>query len=245
MKVVVFLLLIFLANSLYSQSNHKKNKDVTHFIASCSGGFNFSKASDDMMEAMIHADLGDDYWNPPTLYRYPNSERKLGAYDISLQYRFNDHSGLLVGGGLLERFETRGRNEESDGAKLILETKAHQLRCQYVFLGESRWSFAIGPSLTFVYTQDNYPATLQFTYQMTSHATSFGVSGTGDFHFIETKNFFLTLASQINWVAPVTIGPFYGHRSHVPPDPQNPLKYNPDDIHFSSVSLLLGFGWKF
>jgi len=244
MKPVPILLFILLTNGLYSQSSHKKDKEVTKFIATFSGGLNFSKASDNMMAAMIDADLGDDVQIGHSLYSYPTSERKLGAYDASLQYRINEHTGLLVGGGLVERFETRGNNGFSDAARLWLETKVHQVRCQYVFLGESRWSFSIGPSLTFVYTQDNYPASLQGTYQMTSQTTNFGISGTGDFHFIEAKNFFFSLSSQINWVAPVTIGPFYGHRSHEPGDPNNPLKYQPEDIHFSSVAIMLGFGLK-
>jgi len=235
-----YLLFLIPASFLVAQSNPKTTSESKLAFA-FSGGVNLSGAVQQYEDAMVEADLGDDAIIGHSHYTYPYSEKTIGAYEVWIQYQFSNKGSVLLGGSLLERFTTRGENEESDHARLWLETKVHQLRCQYVFHGKSRWSVSIGPGLTFIKVEDTYPS----TYEMTSSSTSFGLVGGINFHFIEAKNFFFFLATNGNYVLPAEIGPFYAHRTFVPPDPQYPLKFNPDDISFSSVNFQLGFGWKF
>ena len=234
------LLVLFGVSLLSAQKNLMPEK---RFTITISGGTLFSNGPQDMYSAMLDAMLDDDYRNGPSHYTYPYSEKKFGTLDIAISFKLNKYSGILIGGSLLERFETVGRSAAFEDVKLVLETNVKQLHSQYqYFVPESRFTFSIGPSLTFIHIEDDYPS--GFHYRQKYSGVNPSVTGGVAFDFLDTDKLFLSISVNGNYVLPSDIGPFIPHKVHALPSVPYLIKYEPSNVQFSSMALMLVIGLK-
>jgi hypothetical protein len=129
-KIVSITILLFLLvqGEVFAQSKKRKKSNDIHFEMTFSGGVSYAQSIKDMSDAMIDAGLDDDNLIHHSLYTYPTTEKEFGVLDLTLMYKWNAYSGIVLGGSILERFTLWGRAEmSSDDVRLILNTKVHQV----------------------------------------------------------------------------------------------------------------------
>lgn len=241
-RTILFLNFLLSTIGLFAQANKsKKSKDI-HFEMTLSAGISFAQSITDMSDAMHYAGLADDVRVGHTLHTYPNDDKEFGVMDLSLMYKWNEHSGIVLGGSILERFVLRGRSNESEGVRLNLETKVHHVRCLYQWRTlNSRFLMTVGPSLTFFNIVDTYPA---FFWQQNYSSSSLGMAGGFQYNVINLDAFFVSLSINGQYVLPAEIGIFRAHKIHVPPNAFSDVVYRPNDIHFSNAGAYLGIGLR-
>ena len=240
--ISIIILFLFAHGIVYGQSTKRKKSKDFHFELTFSGGAASAQSISDMSDAMIDAGLDDDTYVNVSHYTFPTTEKEFGVLDLTLAYKWNDHSGIVLGGGILERFEVSGKAEITEDGYLFLSTNVHQVRCQYQRrTANSRAMLTIGPSLTFFKIIDTYPA---WFWQQNYSSSVPGLAGGFQYNVINGKVFFLSLAVNGQYTLPAEIGKFYAHRVHVPPTQFSKVVYQPDDIHFSNIGAYIGIGFR-
>jgi len=242
LKTILFLYFLLLQIGLFAQSFKSKMGNNIHFEMTVSAGISFAQSISDMDAAMHLAGLDDDVLAGSTLYTYPTSDKEFGVLDLSFMYKWNSHSGIVLSGGILERFELRGRSNMSDGVRLNLETNVHHVRCLYQWRTlNSRCLMTLGPSLTFFKIVDTYPALF---WQQNYSSSAFGIAGGLQYNVINADAFFISLSINGQYTLPGEIGTFQAHKIHVPPSAFSNVVYRPKDIHFSNAGAYLGIGLR-
>ena len=241
-RSILFLFIILANTGLFAQSSKPKKKKDIHFEMTLSAGVAYAQSINDMSYAMEIAGLDDDYHSKYGTYTYPEKEKEFGVLDLSLMYKWNDHSGIVLGGSILERFSLRGRSDVDDGVLINLETNVHHVRCQYQWRTlNSRFLMTVGPSLTFFKIVDTYPALF---WQQNYSSSSLSVAGGIQYNVINLDAFFVSLSINGQYVLPTEIGIFRAHRIHVPPNAFSNVVYRPTDIHFGNIGAYLGVGLR-
>jgi len=240
-KIVSIAILLFLLSPgiLFAQSKKRKKSNDFHFEMSFSGGVSYAQSIKDMSDAMFDVGLDDD----SQYYTYPNSEKEFGVLDLTLMYKWNAHSGIVLGGSILERFTVAGATEiANDENRLVLNTKVHQVRCQYQWrTSNSRFLMTIGPSLTFFNIVDGWPALF---WQQTYSSSIPGLAGGIQYNVINLDAFFVSLSVNGQYTLPAEIDKFRAHQIFAPPSHFSKVVYQPDDIHFSNIGAFLGVGFR-
>lgn len=195
-----------------------------------------------MSDAMVDAKLDDDVRIGPSHYTYPSMEKMFGAYNAEISFRINKQTDISIEGGLLDRFTVKGASNKDDGVRLFLENKVHHLKLQFLYHATQKSTFQIGPSLTFISTEDQRHQA--FNYLAKTSKVLPGASVGYKFDLIDTPVFFVSFLVNGNYVFSTEMGPFYAHGSFVFPDFDDPVKYNPSAINFSSATIMLGAGIK-
>lgn len=242
MRAILFLIFLLFQIGLFAQSYKSKKSNHIHFEMALSAGISCAQSITDMSKAMHYAGLADDVRVGHTFYSFPIEDKKFGVLDISVVYKWNVHSGILLGGSILERFELKGRSNVSEGVRLNLETSVHHVRCVYQWRTlNSRFLMTAGPSITFFNIVDTYPALF---WQQNYSSSSLGMSGGFQYNVINRDGFFVSLSINGQYVLPAETGTFRAHKIHVPPNAFSNVVYQPTDIHFSNVSAYLGLGLR-